>query len=85
MLQRNVGGLDRGVRLALGVLLFPADLSLLGGLQGRLIGLAAAAVGLLGLATAATGFCLLYAPLRISTVKRERRMKMRLEGGGSDV
>jgi len=70
--RRNVGGLDRAVRLVLGVILLPVGLFLLGELQGHLIGLFIAAIGFIGLATGASGFCLLYILLGISTVKRKQ-------------
>jgi hypothetical protein len=59
------------VWLVLGVTLLPVGLFLLGGLQGHLIGPFIAA-GFVGLATGASGFCLLYILLGISTVKRKQ-------------
>ena len=67
MLKRNVGGLDRCARLALGIVLVPVGLWLLGGIRGQLSGLVVATLGLVALATGLLGFCLLYAPLGIST------------------
>lgn len=72
MVRRNVGGVDRAVRLALGTILLPAGLFLLGGLGGHPIGLVAAVVGFIGLATGASGFCLLYMPFGTSTAERKQ-------------
>jgi hypothetical protein len=72
MFRRNVGGLDRAVRLAFGAILLPAGLFLLDGLGGRLTGLVVAAAGLIGLATGATGYCILYVPFGMSTAERRR-------------
>jgi hypothetical protein len=49
--RRNVGGLDRAVRLVLGVILLPVGLFLLGELQGHPIGPFIAAAGFVRLAT----------------------------------
>lgn len=69
MLRRNVGRLDRAVRLVLVAPLLPIGLFLLGGVEGNTSGVLAAVVGFIGLATGITGFCLLYVPLGISTAK----------------
>jgi hypothetical protein len=69
MFRYNVGGTDRAVRLAIGgALIFVA--MILAALGNGLLSLIPALVGLLGLITATTGFCPLYVPLRISTVRR---------------
>ena len=64
MFSRNVGGLDRAIRLALGVNLLPAGLFLLGpgGLRWP-----AWVLGLIGLVSGTSGYCLLYVPFGIST------------------
>lgn len=67
MLPRNEGVLDRAVRLAVGVILLPSGLFLLDGLQGGVVGLVLAAVGLFGLVSGTTGFCPLYVPFGFST------------------
>lgn len=69
MFRRNMGGLDRGVRLVLGMVLLPAGLFLLSEPGGNLFGLVIAAAGLVGLVTGAAGFCPLYVPLGISTAE----------------
>jgi hypothetical protein len=67
MLRRNVGGVDRVVRLALGVILFCGGLFLWIG-KGSL-GVIVAIVGLLVLLTGAVRFCALYIPFDISTAR----------------
>lgn len=69
MLHRNVGGLDRVLRLVAGIVLVPAGLFLFDGVGGAIAGLVLAAIGVWGLATGAAGFCLLYVPLHISTAR----------------
>ena len=72
MFKRNEGILDRIVRLALGVVFLPTGLFLLGGLQGTVTGLVITGLGLLGLFTGLTGFCLLYVPFGINTLEKEK-------------
>ena len=72
MLPRNEGALDRAVRLAVGVILLPSGLLLLDGLQGSVVGLVLAAIGLFGLVSGTTGFCPLYLPFGVSTTGRRR-------------
>jgi hypothetical protein len=67
MLRRNVGGVDRVVRLALGAILFCGGLFLWIG-KGSL-GVIVAVVGLLVLLTGAVKFCALYIPFDISTAR----------------
>ncbi len=67
MLPRNEGAVDRAVRLVVGVVLLPGGLFLLDGLQGGVVGLVLAAIGLLGLVSGTTGFCPLYLPFGFST------------------
>jgi hypothetical protein len=74
MFKRNVGILDRIVRVTLGLVLLPAGLFLLGGLQGSVPGLLVAGLGLLGLVTGVTGFCPLYVPFGISTLEKEKEL-----------
>lgn len=74
MFKRNVGTLDRIVRVALGLVLLPAGLFLLGGLQGSMLGLVIAGLGGIGLFTGFTGFCLLYALLGINTREKEKEL-----------
>jgi hypothetical protein len=67
MLRRNVGGVDRVVRLALGAILFCGGLFLWIG-KGSL-GAIVAGVGLLVLLTGVVRFCALYIPFDISTAR----------------
>lgn len=85
MFRRNVGGLDRAVRLVLGVILLPAGLLLMGWNHGD--GLALAVLGLAGLATGITGFCPPYllfgismARSRASTAAGGGKVESRIEG-----
>jgi hypothetical protein len=72
MIRKNVGGLDKGVRLVFGPLLLFSGLFLFGGLRGEGSGLVIALVGLLGLATGASAYCPLYVPFGISTAKAKK-------------
>ncbi len=72
MIRKNVGGFDRAARLVLGPLMLVSGLLLFGGLRGEGGGLAIALVGLLGLATGASGYCPLYVPLGISTARARK-------------
>jgi Inner membrane protein YgaP-like, transmembrane domain len=66
---RNVAGLDRAARLAIGIVLLPVALLLLGGPGGGIVGIAATAVGLIGLLSGLTGFCPTYVLLGWSTAR----------------
>ena len=70
MLHRNVGGLDRALRLTAGIVLLPLGLFLFDAVAGGIVGLVLAALGVWALATGAAGFCLLYVPLHISTARQ---------------
>lgn len=72
MLHRNVGGLDRALRLAAGIVLLPLGLFLFDGVGGGTVGRVLAGIGVWALATGAAGFCLLYVPLRISTARQRQ-------------
>jgi hypothetical protein len=72
MLHRNVGGLDRALRLTAGIVLLPLGLFLFDGVGGGIVGLVLAGIGVWALATGAVGFCLLYLPLHISTARQRR-------------
>jgi uncharacterized membrane protein len=67
--RRNVGGLDRGIRLVLGAALVAAGLSLAGGIRGESFGILVALAGLVGLLSGITGRCPLYTPFGISTAR----------------
>jgi hypothetical protein len=67
LLRRNVGGIDRAVRLAVGILLLPTGLFLL--TSGYSHGMTITILGIIGLATGTLGACPLYIPFGISTVR----------------
>lgn len=67
MFRRNVGGVDRVVRVTFGAILFLAGLVLLTGRTS--LGLALTVVGVLALVTGLVRFCVLYIPFGISTAK----------------
>ena len=69
MFTRNVAGLDRAARLAIGIVLLPTALLLLGGPGGGILGIAATAAGFIGLVTGVTGFCPTYVLLGWSTAR----------------
>ena len=77
MFKRNEGILDRIVRVALGLVLLPAGLFWLGGLQGSVPGLLIAGLGVMGLITGFTGVCPLYIPFGISTLEKEKELMAR--------
>jgi hypothetical protein len=66
----NESTVDRVVRAVLGVILLWAGLWPLAGLQGSVLGIIVVLVALILLFTAATGFCLIYRLLGISTIKK---------------
>ncbi|HEU4382719.1 MAG TPA: DUF2892 domain-containing protein [Anaeromyxobacteraceae bacterium] len=68
--RRNMGGLDRGIRLVLGPTLVAAGLFFAGGMAGEPFGILVALVGLGSLLTGLTGRCPLYVPFGISTARR---------------
>jgi hypothetical protein len=70
MFRRNVGGIDRVLRVTLGPMLIVAGLFLLTGTSR--IGVVVAVVGLLALLTGITRFCVLYIPFGISTARSGR-------------
>jgi hypothetical protein len=68
--RKNVGGVDRAARLAMGTVLLSSGAIPLDGWEGGILGPVLAAFGFLGLTTGATGFCPLYVPLDLSTRRR---------------
>ena len=74
MFKRNEGILDRVVRVTLGLVLLPAGLFLLGGLQGSVAGLVVIGLGTIGLITGITGVCPTYYLFGISTLEKEREL-----------
>jgi len=69
MYRRNVGGIDRGVRVALGVILLPLGLGLWLWGGETAAGPVFALLGAVGLVSGVTGFCPPYALLGISTTR----------------
>jgi hypothetical protein len=67
MFKKNVGGLDRTLRLVVGVAMVLIGLFLLGGWQGNSTGIDVALFALVPLVTGLFGFCGTYVPFRIST------------------
>lgn len=74
MFKRNEGILDRTVRVALGLVLLPVGLFLLGGLQASALGLVVASLGGWLLITGITGVCPLYIPFGINTLEKEKEL-----------
>lgn len=70
---RNEGVVDRVIRAVLAVLLLVIGLGPLGALRGSAWGIVVAVIGLILAFTAATGFCLIYKLLGISTVGKGRQ------------
>jgi len=67
MFKKNVGRLDRIVRLIVGVALILIGLFPLGGWRGNSAGIDVALFALWPLMTGLVGFCGLYVPFGIST------------------
>lgn len=66
-MERNEGAVDRIIRAILAVIFLLVGLGPLRALQGAVLGIIVAVVGLILAFTAATGFCLLYKLLGVST------------------
>ncbi len=73
--RRNVGGLDRGIRLALGLPVIAAGLFLAGGASGKPVGIIIALMGLVALLTGITGRCPLYIPFGFSSARLQEDVK----------
>ena len=65
MFKQNVGTTDRGVRIALGIILAAVGMLVLKGTTGTVVGI----VALIPLITGIVGFCPLYVPFKLSTLK----------------
>jgi hypothetical protein len=72
MQKKNMGPVDRTVRIIAGVALIPIGLVALGGGQGNLTGIVVTAVAALPILTSITGFCPAYVPFGISTAGATR-------------
>ncbi|MGQ9466904.1 MAG: YgaP family membrane protein [Anaerolineae bacterium] len=66
-MKRNEGTTDRIIRAILAVIFLVVGLGPLRALQGAVLGIIVAVVGLILAFTAITGFCLIYQLLGIST------------------
>ncbi len=76
MFKRNEGPIDRIDRLALATVFLPAGLFWLAGLQGSIPGLIVTVLGVIGLVTAATGFCPTYVLFGISTLETDKKQSV---------
>jgi hypothetical protein len=65
MFKQNVGTIDRGIRIALGIILAAVGMLVLKGTVGTVVGI----VALIPLITGIVGFCPLYVPFKLSTLK----------------
>ena len=63
MLNQNVGGVDRILRIVLGLVLVAVGFAVMSGTAGTIVGL----VGFIPLVTGLLGWCPLYLPFRFST------------------
>ena len=72
--RRNVGGIDRVVRVAVGAILFA--IGLVGFSRSNTHALEFSLLGLFIMAMAGIGFCPLYLPFGISTAKGRQSRKM---------
>jgi hypothetical protein len=70
LLTKNMAWWDRGMRMVWGLCLIPIGLFALGGVDGRLIGIAVVIFALMPILSAATGFCWIYAPFGFSTIRK---------------
>ena len=63
MFKQNVGGIDRALRIVLGILLPVLGMIVIRGTTGTVISV----IGLIPLVTGLVGFCPLYLPFKFST------------------
>jgi len=68
-MECNVGGVDRGIRIVIGIALLLLTIGL--GIYSQLIGILAAFVGVIMLVTGVSGYCPLYKITRTNTCKRD--------------
>lgn len=67
-MECNVGGVDRGVRIVIGILLLLLTIGL--GIYSQIVGILAALIGLIMLVTGVSGYCPLYKITKTNTCKR---------------
>ena len=65
MFKQNVGTVDRVIRIAVGIILAAIGMLLVKGTASTVVSI----VALIPLITGIVGFCPLYAPLKLSTVR----------------
>ncbi len=65
MFKQNVGTVDRVIRIGLGIILAAIGMFVLKGTASTIVSI----VALIPLATGIAGFCPLYVPFKLSTVK----------------
>lgn len=66
---KNVGPVDRALRLVVGVILIALAIGMLGASEGAIGGIVAVVAGAVLLLTAAIGFCPAYLPFKLSTCR----------------
>jgi|WetSurMetagenome_2_1015567.scaffolds.fasta_scaffold583503_2 hypothetical protein len=74
MFKRNLGRLDRSLRIVAGIVLALIGLVPMGGWQGHALGIDLMLFALWPLATGLAGFCGLYCFFGISTVERVKNL-----------
>ncbi len=72
-LCKNVGSVDRGFRVVIGIVAVVLALTWFQVMDGSLAGLITGGIGITLLLTAAIGTCPLYVPLKVSTCKPASR------------
>ncbi len=68
VLRQNVGGVDRALRVGVGLVLLPIGLAMLA--AHCLCGWVNVGLGVAGLVSGLTGFCVFYVPFGVSTARR---------------
>ena len=65
MFKQNLGTVDRAIRIAAGIVLAAIAMLVLKGTASTVVGI----IAVIPLATGLVGFCPLYVPFKLSTVK----------------
>ncbi len=71
MFKKNLGPIDRILRLIVGIALIPIGLFLLGGWWGDAAGILVAVLAIIPLGTSLIGSCPIYVPFGISTLGKK--------------
>lgn len=74
MITKNMSRLDRILRFIAGLVLVPVGLLALNGWGGNTVGVAIAGFAILPLGTGLVGFCPLYVPFGVSTLREDRTL-----------